>query len=151
MTCRLTDEQQYRCRTLRFDTKMSYEEIQAITGYTIKQIRNATAEDPKMKKEKLAKKKKDGQGRGRKQKMTKEQEEQLVEYVTASKAGRRATFLQLSITLSNMAFGLYAIRAIFRRLGFRRCTARRKLPLAEKHKAQRLQWAEEHHNWTWDE
>jgi transposase len=151
MTRHLNDEQQYRCRTLRFDAGKKLEEIQEITGYSMNQIRKALIEDPKIRKERLLLLKKNGHGRGRKQKMSKIEEEQLVEYVTSSKAGRRATFLELSLTLFNMTFGLYAIRATLRRLGFRRCTARRKPPLTEKHKEERLRWAYEHLNWTWDQ
>ncbi|KAF6802683.1 hypothetical protein CPLU01_16146, partial [Colletotrichum plurivorum] len=83
--------------------------------------------------------------------MTTEQEEELVEYVTSSKQGRRATFLQLSIALFNAVFGMYAIRAALRRLGFKRCIARRKPPINEQTRQRRLAWAQEHRYWTIDQ
>ncbi|KAL0929636.1 uncharacterized protein CTRU02_215535 [Colletotrichum truncatum] len=83
--------------------------------------------------------------------MTPQQEQQLVEYVTSSQEGRQATFLQLSTTLFNANFGIYAIRAALRRLGFARRVARRKPPITEANRQKRLVWAYAHVNWTMEQ
>ncbi|ETS86074.1 hypothetical protein PFICI_04099 [Pestalotiopsis fici W106-1] len=117
----LTEEEQYRVRTLRFDAGKTYEEIGKITGYTSHQIRGALAEDPKEKRQRHAR---ENRRRGRKRQLTKQQEEDLVEYVTSSKEGREASFLEISMTLFNCVSGMYAIRAALRRMGFKRYVPR---------------------------
>lgn len=140
-TKQLPEAERTRIRTLFFDAKMSYTEIVKVTGFSREQVRRAC----------VAASAAPAQRPGRPRAMTPEQEEQLVEYVTSSKEGRRATFLQLSVVLFNAVFGVYAIRAALRRLGFHRYIARRKPPITEDNRQKRLAWALEHVNWTVDQ
>jgi hypothetical protein len=80
--------------------------------------------------------------------MSTEQEEELVEYVTAIPAGRRASFLALSLILFGAIFGVYTIRNTLRRLGFARHVAVRKPVITEKTRRARLTFASEYINWT---
>ena len=72
----------------------------------------------------------------------------MVEFVCASKKNRRMSFLELSATLFNAVFGVWAIKHTLWRLGFRRRIARQKPPLSEKNRTLRLEWAREHVSWT---
>jgi hypothetical protein len=55
---------------------------------------------------------------------------------------------------SSTGIGEKAIRTAFKREGYRRCITTKKCPLSEKNRKKRLEWAQEHINWTdeqWDE
>ncbi|KAF6815631.1 hypothetical protein CMUS01_12404 [Colletotrichum musicola] len=137
-TKHLTDADRQRIRTLYHDAKLSQPEIAELTGYTKNQVRTAirahsAAVAPRS---------------GRPRVMTAQQEEELVEYVTSSKEGRRASFLRLSCILFSSFFGAYAIRAALRRLGFQRRSARRKPSISETNRQKRLAWAYENNHWT---
>jgi hypothetical protein len=80
--------------------------------------------------------------------MTPEQEQELIDYVCMSKETRRMSFLQLSMTLFDKSFGEAVIKRCLYRHGFRRRIARRKPPISEKNRQDRLAWAYEHLNWT---
>lgn len=132
----LTQADHTRIRTLFFDANLSVSEIQSRTGLTKAQIRHAVRNKELKKRP------------GRPRLLTPEQEEELVEFVTASKENRRMSFLQLSTVLFNAIFGIWAIKHALYRLGFRRRIARQKPPLSEKNRRLRLEWAREHVNWT---
>lgn len=137
-TKHLTEQDRIRIRTLYTDASLGPTAIARQTGFTVGQVKHAIR----------AKSAAVGARSGRPRELNTHQETLLVEYVTSSKIGRRATFLQLSITLFNACFGVYAIRSTLRRLGFYRRVARKKPPISEASRQQRLSWAQEHVNWT---
>ncbi|RYP69179.1 hypothetical protein DL769_005347 [Monosporascus sp. CRB-8-3] len=140
-TKHLTTEQRERVRTLYLDARMSYGQIKEVTGFTKSQIQwTCTAAEAVRKFRK-----------GRLREMSEQQEEELVEFVCASKANRRMGWLELSQRLFMGVFGMYVIRETLRRFGFRRRVARRKPPLSEANKQKRLAWALEHVNWTFED
>ncbi|KAL0936848.1 uncharacterized protein CTRU02_209064 [Colletotrichum truncatum] len=137
-TKQLDTAERQRIRTLYFDAQMGPSEIVKRTGFTKDQVRNAIR----------AKSATPAPRSGRPRKLNAQQEAQLVEYIVSSKAGRRASFLELSVLLLKGQFGAYAIRATLRRLGFKRYIARRKPPITEETRQKRLAWAHEYVNWT---
>jgi len=88
-------------------------------------------------------------GRGRYMILSQSQQEELIEFVTASKNGRRYSYLQLSCIFNRWGVGEYTIRSALRKAGFKRYVARTKPPLSEANKRKRLEWALEHRNWTY--
>ena len=132
----LTPYEYHRVRTLFFDGKFNRSEIHTITGYTKDQIRHAIR-NPEPKKR-----------TGRPRLLSSEQEQELVEFVCASKKNRRISFLELSLVLFSAVFGVWAIKHALYRLGFRRRIARQKPPLSKKNRIARLEWAKAHVNWT---
>ncbi len=88
-------------------------------------------------------------GRGRRMILSQSQQEELIEFVTSSKHGRRYSYLQLSCIFNRWGVGEYAIRSALRKAGFKRYMARTKPPLSEKNKRKRFEWAMEHRNWTY--
>jgi len=116
----LTEAQRAEIRTLYTTARFSKPKIASLTGYSIGQIKRAI-NDPVPRPRS-----------GRPPVMNTEQQQELVEFVTASEKNRRMGFLQLSRTLFNGRFGEYAIRSTLRRLGFRRYVIYRKPPISEK-------------------
>jgi transposase len=140
----LTVEQRQEVRTLYFQGGNSYTQIQRITGYTKDQIGHAIrAISAKI----LPRS-------GRPRTITREQEEELIAFVCASKRNRRMCYLELSLNLFEQTIGEQAIRNALYRHGFRRRVARYKPPISEANRIKRLAWAHEHLNWTreqWDQ
>lgn len=73
---------------------------------------------------------------------------ELLQYVTYSKQTRRQSYLALSQAFSQWKVGEYVIRTCLRKLGFKRYVARRKPPISEANRCNRLAWAIEHRSWT---
>ncbi|KAK3353701.1 hypothetical protein B0T25DRAFT_431959, partial [Lasiosphaeria hispida] len=123
----LTTEERMRVRILYFDASKSQAEIRNIIGYTKAQIRttirtnNATT----------------GRSTGRPWTLTPEQEEELVKYITSSKA-RRMGFLELSMILFAGTYGMWLIKYASYRLGFHRRVARKKPPITEANRKLRI-------------
>ncbi|KAF6816267.1 hypothetical protein CSOJ01_03116 [Colletotrichum sojae] len=138
-TKQLTDAERLRIRTLFFDGGLSKRAIANRTGFTFAQVRHALKQATAKPRPR------------RPQKLSKQQEEQLVEYVTSSQQGRLATFLQLSQVLFNAVFCECTIRSTLRRLGFKRYVARQKSVISKETRQMRLTWALEHINWTIDD
>lgn len=137
-TQHLTAEAKIRIYALYYDAQKGPAEIAAITGYSKGQIRYAirsgtTTIAPRS---------------GRPRALNASQEEELVAFICGSREGRRMPFLQLSMTLFEAKFGVWAIKNTLYRLGFRRRIARKKPPITEKNRQLRLAWAHEHANWT---
>jgi len=89
---------------------------------------------------------------GRKPALNTPQRKALVEWVTKNSTTRRISWFEIPIELS-LNLGEKSIRNAFKREGYVRAFARRKIILTEENKHIRLQWAEEHLNWTleqWD-
>jgi hypothetical protein len=140
----LTAEQRQDVRTLYFQGGNSYTQIQRITGYTKDQIGHAIcAISAKiLPRSSLPRT------------ITREQEEELIAFVCASKRNRRIYYLELSLSLFEQTIREQAIRNALYRHGFRRCVARYKPPISEANRIKRLAWAYKHLNWTreqWDQ
>jgi transposase len=121
-TRQLTAEERQRIRTLYFDAHLSRAKINEVTGYTLYQIRYAIRADSAIVKPRS----------GRPKVMTAEQEQELIDFVCASKENRRMGFLQLSMNLFDGAFGPSMLKRCLYRHGFQRRIARRKPPISEK-------------------
>ena len=127
-TKHLKEDERQRVRTLHFDTKLTNSKIQKITGYTENQIHTAIS----------ASSAKVAPRSGRPLLLTPEQQEELIKYMTANKAGCRASFLQLSLTLFNTEYKAYVIRYTLQRLGFQRYIAQKKPPITKTNRIKRL-------------
>jgi hypothetical protein len=86
--------------------------------------------------------------KGRPPCLTEEQVNELEVFICSSQTGRLMSYLQLSMTFSHFGVSEYAIRRALQKRGFHRYVARQKPPLSETNKRKRLQWAQEHVNWT---
>ena len=75
------------------------------------------------------------------------QRKRLIEWVTASYTNRRVKWADIPAILE-FDYREKAIRATFKKEGFIRRIARRKPPLTEQYKKDRLDWAWEHLFWT---
>jgi transposase len=133
-TQHLTPEAKARIHTLYYDAKLGPTAIANATGYSISQVKRSirsgtTTVAPRS---------------GRPRALNTQQEEELVEFVCASKENRRMGYLQLSRALFGMVFSLWAIKNALWRLGFRRRVARKKPPITETNWLKRLNWALEH-------
>ncbi|KAM7187931.1 hypothetical protein V8F33_010963, partial [Rhypophila sp. PSN 637] len=102
----LTEAQRAEIRTLYFTGGLSKPKIVELTGYGLGQVKRAIKDPIPQKRS------------GRPPVMGPEQQQELIEFVTASKKNRRMGFLELSTTLFNGVFGEYAIRSTLRRLGY---------------------------------
>jgi transposase len=86
--------------------------------------------------------------KGRPGKLTPIEVENLIQWICASKANRRCPWYDISIAAGLSHVSYYAVRYALRKAGFRRRAARRKPPISEKNRIERLKFAEEHVNWT---
>ena len=85
--------------------------------------------------------------KGRKAYLNTPQRKRLIEWVTTSSANRRVQWADIPAILGWNCTEK-AIRTAFKKEGFVRRHARRKPPLTEQHKKDRLDWAWEHLFWT---
>ncbi|KAK4101736.1 hypothetical protein N658DRAFT_496175 [Parathielavia hyrcaniae] len=83
----LTEAQRAEIRTLHFTAGFSKPKIVTLTGYALGQVKRAIKEPIPQKRS------------GRPPVMSSEQQQELVEFVTASKKNRRLGFLELSTRL----------------------------------------------------
>jgi transposase len=132
----LTELERRRVRTLFFDAQQSYAAIQRTTGYGRTQIRNAIRSATPAARS------------GRPAALSAEEVQELVDYITASTRNRRRPWLELSIVLFDGKYGYSAIRNTLRRHGYKRYVALRKPPISEKNRVLRLEFANQHINWT---
>lgn len=137
-TKHLTEAERQRCRTLQSDAGFSLRKIAAITGFTRSQVETAIKADSAKPRPRS----------GRPTPMTEEEIATLIDFVTASRRGRRMRFVDLASHLFGGKYGEYAIRYTLRRRGYRRYIARRKPPITEANRQKRLAWAQEHISWT---
>jgi len=80
--------------------------------------------------------------------MTRQQEDELIAFISSSSERRQMTFLELSRTLFDGQFGVDTIRGTLNRRGYRRYPAVRKPFISEENHCKRLQFAYNHLNWT---
>jgi len=139
----LTRDQRLRIQTLFFDANFTREQICLQTGYTYKQVCHALIHRLTPQKQRT----------GRKILLNTPQRKRLIQWVTASQENRETPWVEIPSILG-LDCGEYAIRTAFKKEGFARFVSRKKPPLSEANRRKRLDWAEEHKNWTdeqWDE
>ncbi len=84
--------------------------------------------------------------KGRRKKLNDKQIAELIRFVTASRANRRLSWRSLPRALGwNVSEA--TIRRALHAAAFRRCRALTKLPISEKNRKRRLNWAKRHLNW----
>jgi transposase len=84
---------------------------------------------------------------GRPSPFTSEQIDEIEEWIRGSKRNRRTSWEGIPTAL-NLQCSYYAIRRALRKRGYHRRVARRKPPISEKNRLARMEWAEEHLEWT---
>lgn len=86
---------------------------------------------------------------GRPPKLSRDEIDDLVQFVTSSQAHRRLTYPQLAESLyPECEIGPDSIKVALRSRGFRRRPANRKPFISERNRVLRLAWAQEHIHWT---
>jgi transposase len=85
---------------------------------------------------------------GRPSTLDEDQVDKIELFVVSSKIGRLMSYTQLAIRFAHFNCSVEAIRSALNRRGYKRYVAHQKPPLSEKNKRQRLEWAEEHKEWT---
>jgi len=131
----LTQDQRRDCQLLR-SIGWRYRQIQEKIRFSQHQIQYACTSPPIPTKRP-----------GRPPSLTQAQIEDLIGYVWMSARNRRLSFQQLADEL-DLGVGRKAIRAALVKKGFHRCLAMRKPPISGRNRVIRLQWAQEHVNWT---
>lgn len=137
-----TRDDRLRIQTLYFDAGFTESEICLQLCLTRDKVRYALAHrlTPQ------------NHARGRRVVLNTPQRKRLIEWVTCSAANRRTKWKDIPALLE-WDCGEKAIRAAFKKEGFVRRIARRKPPLTEQHRRDRLAWAWEHVFWSdeqWD-
>lgn len=138
----LTRDARLRVQTLFFDANFTRDDIVLQTGYTYRQVCEALRHRLTPQKHKT----------GRKAVLNTPQRKRLIEQVTSSKDNREVPWPAIPRILG-FDCGEYAIRTAFKKEGFIRALAPHKPGLSATNIQERLQWAEEHMNWTeeqWD-
>ena len=131
MTRQTTEPDRLRIRALAFDSHLTARQISAQTGFTPRQVRKAMVSF------------KPGERSGRKPTLSDAEQSDLIDFIGLSLKARRMTYLELSQSLFQGRHGEFAIRATLRRLGYKRCIARRKPLLSQRNRALRLRFAQE--------
>lgn len=132
-----------RIETLYFDAGFTLDQIALQLNFTKRQIQYALSH--RLTPQKSI--------RGRKVLLNTPQRRRLIEWVTASSTNRRIPWSEIPAILG-WDCGEKAIRKAFQKEGFVRRYARRKPPLSDQHKRDRLAWAWEHIFWSdeqWDQ
>ena len=131
-----TRDQRLRVQTLR-DAGFTYQQINQELGYTHRAIQWACTHRTTPQKRR----------RGRKPIITTPSRKILVDFVCGSKENRQLPLLRIPSRLKwNVSED--TIRRALAKEGFKRCVARRKPPLSETNRVDRLAWAHEHLHWT---
>jgi transposase len=135
----LSRDQRLRIRTLHFDANWTYQQITDELKITLRQVQHACQAETASPKKRS----------GRPRLLSKEQVDELVDFVCASKTNRQMSYLALSVqAFPEWGVSLYAIRSGLTSRGFKRCVAIGKPPLSEVNKAKRREFAEIHKTWT---
>lgn len=138
----LTRDQRLRVQTLFNDAHFTIPQIALQTGHTERQIRYALAYQLTPQKKRC----------GRRVMLNTPQRKRLIQWVTASQQNRETPWIKIPGILG-LDCGEYAIRTAFKKEGFVRRVSRRKPSLSEENRKKRLEWAQEHKDWTdeqWD-
>lgn len=138
----LTRDDRLRIQTLFFDANFTRDQICLQTGYTYDQVCHAIQHRLTPQKCKS----------GRRAILNTPQRKKLIQWVTASRENRETPWIAIPGILG-WDCGEAAIRTAFKKEGYRRRVSKRKCPLSEDNRKKRLEWAQEHINWTdeqWD-
>lgn len=131
-----TRDQRLIARALR-EEGYSYAAIASKTNLTYRQVQLACqAGRPSPKKPP-----------GQRRKLSEERLDEIIEFITASKEGRRMTYDQL-IEALQLLVSRETLRKALARRRYHRCKALRKPPISERTRELRLTFAQEHVNWT---
>ena len=126
-----------RAQTLFFDAGWSKSDIALQLNLTLDQVKYALRHRVTPQKTRS----------GRRPFLGPAERKQLIDWVCASRKNRRTPWDQIP-----QIFGwdckVYAIETAFKKEGFGRYTALKKPKLTEEHAKIRLQWAQDHLNWT---
>lgn len=87
---------------------------------------------------------------GRPSALSDDQVKEILEFITASKHGRQMSYKTVVLTFELTVTARCLGRALGKR-GYTRCVALRKPPLSEKNRRLRLQFAEEHRQWEFED
>jgi DDE superfamily endonuclease/transposase len=137
----LSRDKRVQAKTLR-SIGWKYDQIASELGITQRQVQTACQSDHSTPKRRT----------GRKSVLTEAQVDELTTYVRYSRTTRLMSYLQLANgPFAHWQVGEYTIKHALLKRGFKRYIARQKPPLSEVNKAKRLQWAQEHVNWTQDQ
>lgn len=86
--------------------------------------------------------------KGRPRVCTRQRTQRFIRFITANAEARRLRIDQAATLAGGMPYHLHTLQAALHREGYHRRIARKKPLLTEAHKAARLQWAQEHVNWS---
>lgn len=139
----LTRDDRLRIQTLFFDANHTRAQICLETGYTYDQVCYAITH-------RLTPQKRKTKGRIL---LNTPQRKRLIQWVTASRENRETPWPEIPQILG-FDCGEYAIRSAFKKEGFGRRVERKKCPLTEAGRLERLAWAIEHYDWPderWNE
>lgn len=134
----LSRDQRIECQALR-KAGQTYAEIAKLLGHSQRAVQNACTSrvTPQHKK------------KGRRASLTDEEGDKIEELVIGSDEGRRMTYQAIADHLwPDGSVSAAAVRYQLVKRGYARRTALQKPALTEKHKKERLKWAEEHLNWS---
>jgi hypothetical protein len=139
----LTRDERLRVQTLFFDANHTRAQICLETGYTYDQVCYAITHRLTPQKRKC----------GRTILLNTPQRKRLIQWVSASRENRETPWIEIPSILG-LDCGEKAIRTAFKKEGYVRRVSRKKCPLTETNRLERLAWAIEHYDWTdeqWDE
>lgn len=139
----LSRDDRLRIQTLFFDANHTRSQICLETNYSYDQVCYAIRNRLTPQKRKC----------GRKVLLNSPQRKRLIQWVTASQENRKTPWIEIPAILS-LDCGEHAIRTAFKKEGYVRRISRKKPPISEENRKKRLEWAQEHVNWSeeqWDE
>ena len=139
----LDRDQINQIKTLR-RLNWTYNAIASHCDFTYRQVQYACTRDRPTPKKRI----------GRPSKLSQTQSEELIQFITSSRTGRRLSYKKLA-AIFNDQWGIseHSIRTTLSNAGFHRRIARLKPPLSEANRQKRLAYAYEHVDWTkeqWD-
>ena len=132
-----TRDERLRAQTLFFDAGWSKPQIAFQLDLTLDQVKYALRNRITPQKTRS----------GRRPYLGPAERRQLIEWVCASRKNRRMPWNKIP-EIFGWDCKVYAIETAFKKEGFGRYTAFKKLKLTDIHARIRRQWAEEHKNWT---
>lgn len=132
----ISRDQAIKIHTLRL-IRLSYEAIAHNLSLTIRQVQLAYIKDHPTPKKRS----------GRPIEITKDQSEELIQYVCLSKFTRRLSYAALTMKFEAWtSLSQYQIRTVLRKNGFLKRVVRSKPLISEVNRQKRLAWAEKHLN-----
>jgi ketohexokinase/beta-glucosidase len=134
----LTRDQRLQIQTLR-DIKWTHKAIATHLNVTERQVEYSLSQEHVTPKKKT----------GRKSTLSERDVDEIEIFICSSRTGRLMSYLHLATgPFEHFQVGQYAIQLALKKRGYTRHVARAKPPLNAQNRANRLQWAQEHVNWT---